>query len=42
MHIINNIGDKITMNEVNIFLNNFLMYELITEEQAKIIKNCNK
>lgn len=38
MHIINNIGDKITMNEVNVFLNNFLMYGLITEEQAKIIK----
>lgn len=38
MHIINNIGDKITMNEVNVFLNNFLMYKLITEEQAKIMK----
>jgi len=38
MHIINSMGDKISMNEVSIFLNNFLMYELITEEQAKIIK----
>lgn len=38
MHIINNIGNKITMSEVNIFLNNFSMYDLITEEQAKIIK----
>ena len=38
MHIINSVGDKISMNEVSIFLNNFLMYELITEEQAKIIK----
>ena len=26
------------MNEVNIFLNNFLMQNLITEEQAKIMK----
>lgn len=38
MHIINSVGDKISMNEVSIFLNNFLMYELITEEQAKLIK----
>lgn len=38
MHIINNIGDKVSMNEVSIFLNNFLMYEFISEEQAKIIK----
>jgi len=38
MHIIENIGDKISMNEVNIFINNFLMYELITDEQAKLLK----
>lgn len=38
MHIITNIGDKITANEVDIFISNFLSYEMIGEKEAKLLK----
>jgi len=38
MHIISNIGEKITAQEVDIFISNFLSYEMITEKEAKLLK----
>ncbi|MCL2354301.1 MAG: CtsR family transcriptional regulator [Oscillospiraceae bacterium] len=38
MHIITNIGDKITSNEIDILISNFLSYELINETEAKLLK----
>lgn len=38
MHIIAGIGDKITSQEVGIFISNLLSYKVITEEQAKLLK----
>jgi len=38
MHIITNIGDVLTLNEVDIFINNFLTYSIIDETQAKLLK----
>ena len=38
MHIIKNTGDKITSNEVDIFISNFLSYRLINETEAKLLK----
>ena len=38
MHIISNIGDQITSQEVDIFISNFLSYEMITEKEAKLLK----
>lgn len=38
MHIIPNIGDKLTAQEVDIFISNLLSYEIITKEQAKLLK----
>lgn len=38
MHTITNIGDKITSNEVDIFISNFLSYGIITEKEAKLLK----
>lgn len=38
MHIIASLDDKITSNEVDIFLSNFLSYNIITEKEAKLIK----
>ena len=38
MHIIASIGDKITANEVDIFISNFLSYEMIGEKEAKLLK----
>ena len=38
MHIITNIGDKITSNEVDIFISNFLSFEIIQEKDAKLLK----
>ena len=38
MHIINSIGDSITMQEVDIFISNFLSYDLISETEAKLLK----
>lgn len=38
MHIIPSIGDKLTAQEVDIFISNLLSYEIITKEQAKLLK----
>ena len=38
MHIINNIGDTLTGKEADIFISNLLSYNMLTEEQAKLLK----
>lgn len=38
MHIITSIDDKITAKEVDIFISNFLSYEMITKKEAKLLK----
>lgn len=38
MHIITNIGDKISSNEVDIFINNFLNYKIISEKDGRLLK----
>jgi len=38
MHIITNVGDILTAGEVDIFINNFLSYSIITENEAKLLK----
>lgn len=38
MHMIPSIGDKLTAQEVDIFISNLLSYEIITKEQAKLLK----
>ena len=38
MHIIKNIGDEMTSNDVDILINDFLTYDLITKEEAKLLK----
>ncbi len=38
MHIISNIGNYITAQEVDIFISNFLSYQMITEKEAKLLK----
>lgn len=38
MHIISTIGDKITAQDVSIFISNFLSYHIISETEAKLLK----
>jgi len=38
MHIINSIQDHLTGQEVDIFISNFLSYQMITETEAKLLK----
>ena len=38
MHIINSIGDAITAKDVEIFVKNFLDYNIIDEKEARLIK----
>ncbi|NLC87848.1 MAG: CtsR family transcriptional regulator [Clostridiaceae bacterium] len=38
MHIINSIEDYLTGQEVDIFISNFLSYDLISEVEAKLLK----
>ena len=38
MHIIPSIGDKLSAQEVDIFISNLLSYQIITEIQAKLLK----
>ena len=38
MHIINSIEDYLTGQEVDIFISNFLSYNMITETEAKLLK----
>ena len=38
MYIINNIGDSLTSNDVDILISDFLSYDFITEKEAKLLK----
>lgn len=38
MHIITSIGDSISANDIDIFINNFLSYDIISEKEAKLLK----
>ncbi len=38
MHAINSIGNKITSQEVDIFISNFLSEKIISEAEAKLLK----
>ena len=38
MHIINNIGNELKSNEIDILLSDFLTYDIITEQEAKLLK----
>ena len=38
MHIITNLEDEITAGEVDIYLSNFLSYEMINPKEAKLLK----
>ncbi len=38
MHIINNITDTLTGKEVDIYISNFLSYDMVTEKEAKLLK----
>ena len=38
MHIITNMGNKITASEVDIYISNFLSYGVINEIEAKLLK----
>lgn len=38
MHIITNMEDQITAGEVDIYLSNFLSYDMINEKEAKLLK----
>ena len=38
MHIVNSIGEKITSKETEIFINNFFSENIITENEAKLLK----
>lgn len=38
MHIITNMGDTLTAGEVDIFINNFLSYGIISQTQGKLLK----
>ena len=38
MHIINNIQNEITSNEVDILISDFLTYNLVNEKEAKLLK----
>lgn len=38
MHIITNVGDKITSNEIDICISNFLSSGIITKTEAKLLK----
>lgn len=38
MHIITSIGESLTSNEVDIFISNFLSYDMISQKEAKLLK----
>lgn len=38
MHIINNIGKEITSNDIDVLLSDFLTYDIISEQVAKLLK----
>jgi transcriptional regulator CtsR len=38
MHIITSLDDEITAGEVDIYLSNFLSYNIISKKEAKLLK----
>lgn len=38
MHIINSVGDEITGQEIDIFISNFLSYNMISPKEARLLK----
>ena len=38
MHIINSVGNTLTNQEVDIFISNFLSYQMVSSIEAKLIK----
>ena len=38
MHIINNIGQELTSNEVDILISDFLTYDILSTKEAKLLK----
>ena len=38
MHIINNIGQNLTSNEVDILISDFLSYNIIDKKEARLLK----
>ena len=38
MHIINNVGKTITTNDIDILLSDFLTYNIITQQEARLLK----
>ena len=38
LHIINNIGQEITSNEVDILISDFLTYDILSAKEAKLLK----
>jgi transcriptional regulator CtsR len=38
MHIINSVGSNLSQQDVDIFIGNFLEYEIISKEEAKLLK----
>lgn len=38
LHIINNIGNELTANEVDILISDFLSYRIISNKEAKLLK----
>ena len=38
MHIINNVGKTLTTNDIEILLSDFLTYNIITAQEAKLLK----
>lgn len=38
MHIISSVGDRLTSQEVSIFISNFLSYNMISSIEAKLLK----
>lgn len=38
MHIINHIGEEISSNEVDVLISDFLTYDILAENEAKLIK----
>ena len=38
MHIIKNVGDTLTSNEADIYISDFLTYNIVDEKEAKLLK----
>lgn len=38
MHIVKNMGEKATSNEVDVLISNLLSYNLVSQNEAKLLK----